>query len=165
MYACTMLYTRVRCHQLIEVAKNIWVGDSQDEELIYIKPHLVECVLITAHDMESTSGYDDGVEYMQVGLVDGPGNLLATYHAAVLALVTLTRKGRVLVCDHDGGRSLAVVIMYLYLIGDGPSWDECVERLKARRGPLPFVHSIHKKAFSLMDWGMLHRVLDGEVQD
>lgn len=110
---------------------------------------------------------DRRTEYMHVGLVDGPGNPLAAYHAAVLALAVLVRRGKynVLVCDHDGGRALAVVIMYLYLMGAIPSWDEAIERLRAKEKELPKVHDIHRKAFFQMDWGMLTRVLDGEVSD
>ncbi len=152
---------------MIEVAEGIWVGDSDDEQEVLDSG--TECVLVVAHDMQPTMGYGDGVEYMQVGLVDGPGNPLATYHAAVLALVILARKGRVLVCCHDGGRSLAVVIMYLYLTGNGPSWDEALERLRAKSRDrfcsIPDIHPIHEKAFHLMDWGFLSRVLDGEVSD
>lgn len=150
---------------MIKITNTIWIGDSDDEKKAEENFPLVDSVLIVAHDMNPTHEWDDGFEYMQVGLIDGPGNPLAAYHAAVLALVTLAKRGKVLVCDHDGGRALAVVIMYLYMRGDGPSWDEAIERLKARRGILPFIDPMHRKAFFLMDWGMLQCVIAGEVSD
>ncbi len=156
---------------MIKITDNIWIGNSDDEKKVidYRRRGSVDGVLIVAQDMEPTNGWDGGVEYMHVGLVDGPGNMLATYHAAVLALMSLARRGKVLVCCHDGGRSLAVAVMYLYLTGDGPSWDECIDRMAdTHRNEfglvcVPTPHDAHSRAFSLMDWGMLARVLDGEV--
>ena len=151
---------------MIEVATNLYVGASIDEEQVTHCRPSINAVLVTAHDLVPSNDWSDKVEYMHVGLVDGPGNRLSAYHAAVLALMTLVKRGeghRVLVCDHNGGRSLAVVIMYLYLIGECPSWEECVERLKAKWAKVPAVHDVHRKAFFLMDWGMMARVLEGEV--
>lgn len=157
---------------MFKVAENIWIGEGKDEQktLRYVKQSgTVDCVLVVAQDMTPSYGWEDGVEYMQVGLIDGPGNPLAAYHAAVLSLAAMLRRGRVLVCCHDGGRSLAVAIMYLYLTGAGPSWDEALERLWGADGcrdrDVPRPHDAHRKAFFLMDWGMMKRVLDGEVSD
>lgn len=153
---------------MIEVAKNLCVGDSADEA------HIARCrppicgVLVVAHDMVPTNDWRDKIEYMHVGLVDGPGNPLAAYHAAVLALVAMVKRipeRRVLVCDHDSGRSFAVVIMYLYLLGEGPSWDEVIERLKVKGVKVPSINEVHRRAFFLMDWGMMARVLTDEVSD
>lgn len=169
-----------RCHQLIEVATNLWIGNSDEEGMIVHHRPMMDAVLITAHDMVPTNDWKDKIEYMHVGLVDGPGNPLAAYHAAVLALVALVKRGegqKVLICDHDGGRSLAVVIMYLYLLGEGPSWDEAVDRMMDAEEEQPKPHdarcealerlghkdNAHRKAFFLMDWGMMSHVLSAEV--
>jgi hypothetical protein len=156
-------------HQLIKIDKNLWIGNSDEEKNSdkYAESGFFESVLVTAHDMRPCIGLEgeNGVEHMQVGLIDGPGNPLSVYHAAVLALHTLVGKGKVLVCDHTGGLSLAVVIMYRFLTGDGPSWDEQIERLKSVHGKLPEVHSVHKWAFFRMDWTMLARILREEVND
>ena len=156
-------------NNIAKVTDNIWIGNSDAEKSVGRTQPPINCVLVVAHDMVPTNNWRRRAEeYMQVGLIDGPGNPLAAYHAAVLALATLVRRRencRILVCDHGGGRSLAVVVMYLYLVGDGPSWDECIERLKVREKDLPTVHDMHRKAFFLMDWSMLSRVLDGEVSD
>jgi hypothetical protein len=143
----------------------IWIGTSEDERQVlqYVQCGLVDYTLVVAHDMDATHGWQQGVECMKVGLVDGPGNPLAAYHAAVLALVALAHRGKVLVCCHDGGRSLAVSIMYLYLIGEGPSWDEAIDRFPSTE-IFSRVHETHRKAFFSMDWGMLTRVLEDEVQ-
>lgn len=151
---------------MLNLTDNLWIGNSSDEELtlFHHKLKVIDSVLIVAHDMAPTNGWPDGIEYMQVGIIDGPGNPLAAYHAAVLALAALAKRGKVLVCCHDGGRSLAVAIMYLYLVGEGPSWDESIDRLVARQvGVVPAINDVHKQAFRLMDWTMLSRVVDGEV--
>lgn len=162
---------------MIEVVNNLCVGDSADEgHLARCRPP-INAVLVVAHDMVPTNDWRDKVEYMHVGLIDGPGNPLAAYHAAVLGLVALVKRAkdrRILICDHDSGRSFAIVIMYLYLLGDGPSWDEAVERLIANekdeeRGKalkqLSAKDNVHRRAFFLMDWGMMTRVLSAEVSD
>lgn len=152
---------------MTEVVKNLWVGNSEAEKWIDRHGVSITGVLVTAHDMAPVNDWRRGIEYMHVGLMDGPGNLLSAYHSAVLALSTLVKKHKdnpVLVCCHNGSRSLAVVVMYLYLIGAAPSWDECMERLRIRPD-LPKVHGIHRSAFFLMDWGMMTRVLDGEVSE
>lgn len=159
---------------MLKITDKIWIGNSDDEKKATkrdkfgrVLSNISDSVLIVAQDMTHNNDWDDGVEYMQVGLIDGPGNPLSAYHAAVLALVTLVKRGTVLICCHDGGRSLAIVIMYLYLMGDGPSWDEALERLcvdpTVTWRELPAVNEVHRKAFFMMDWGMLTRVLDGEV--
>lgn len=156
---------------MIEMADGLWAGDSDDEQEVAKGDGVVafDSVLCVAQDMDGHTRWSRGVEYAQVGLIDGPGNPLAAYHAAVLTLAVLLRRGTTLVCCHDGGRSLAVVITYLYLVGEGPSWDEAIERAaaKARTAEpgtlLPVVHEAHKHAFYLMDWTMLERVLEEEV--
>lgn len=151
--------------QLFSITSNICVGTSNDEKQVidYVDNGEIDCVLIVAHDMDPTYGWLYHVEYAHVGIVDGPGNPLSVYHAAVLSLASLSRERNVLICCHDGSRSLAVAIMYLYLMGEGPSWDETIERLTAKGVEVPPIHAAHKKAFTLMDWGMLARVLDSEV--
>jgi hypothetical protein len=134
---------------VFKITDKLYVGNADDEKraVHYVRLDMVDRVLVVAQDMEPTCGCEDGVEYMHVGLVDGPGNPLAAYHAAVLALVSLSRRGRVLVCCHSGGRSLAVAMMYLCLM--------C----------LPEVHECHRRAYERMDWGMMRRVLEEEVTD
>lgn len=151
---------------MIEVYKNLWIGDSEDEKWIVRHRPPIDCVLVTAHDMVPTNDWKDKIEYMHVGIVDGPGNTLAIYHAAVLALSALARRRegcKVLVCDHSGGRSLAVAVMYLYLLGEGPSWDEAIDRVRATGKKVPAVHDVHREAFFEMDWSMITRVLSAEV--
>ncbi len=151
---------------MTEVAKNLWIGHSDDEKWVVRHRPPINGVLVVAHDMVPTNDWRDKIEYMHVGIIDGPGNPLSAYHAAVLALMTLVKRrddNRILVCAHDGGRALAVVIMYLYLLGECPSWDECLARLRANSAGIPKIHDAHRRAFFLMDWGMLTRVLNGEV--
>lgn len=139
---------------MLRVADNLWVGDSTDESK---RNGSINAVLVVAHDMFGHAYMDE--ENAQVGLIDGPGNPLCAYHAAVLTLVSLLKRGKgVLVCDHDGGRALAVVMMYRYMMNEAPSWDEQVKRLNVL---MP--HSAHKRAFERMDWTMLRRVISDEV--
>lgn len=163
-----------RCRQLIKITNNLWIGNSDDEKNAThrdifgrVTKNTFDSIILVARDMVAKNDWEDGVEYMQIGLNDGPGNFLAIYHSAVLALAALLKRkeNKVLVCCHDGGRSLAIVIMYMYLMNECPSWDECIERLKEKEKDkeLPIIHESHKKAFFMMDWGMMKRVLDGEV--
>lgn len=144
---------------MTKLTENIWIGCSADEW--HVKSHLdkTDAVLNVAHDLQPTRGWLDGVEYMHVGLIDGPGNSTAAYCAAVLALVSLIKKGkRVLVCCHDGGRSLAVSIMYLHLT-NGRGWDGWLTLLRERiDGELPVSHEAHKAAFDKMNWRLLTSV-------
>lgn len=153
---------------MIEIVKDaIWIGNYDAEKWVTRHSPAFDAVLVVAHDMVPTNDWKTGLEYMHVGIVDGPGNPLAVYHAAVLALVGLMKRHkRVLVCDHVGSRALVVCIMYLYLLGDGPSWDEHLERLTKQHGKdmLP-INTIHRKAFFTMDWSMMTRVLTSEVTD
>jgi hypothetical protein len=151
-----------------KITDYIWVGNSEDEKsaLRLAQFDVIDSVLIVANDMWYSSGLASNrwLQQMHVGIVDGPGNMLVTYHAAVLALASLVAQGhRVMVCCHSCSRSLAIVIMYQYLMGDGPSWDEAVERLKVIFNKMPELHEAHRRAFYVMDWGMLTRVLNEEI--
>lgn len=150
---------------MFKITDNLFIGNADDEKraIHYVRLDMVDRVLVVAQDMKPTCSCEDGVEYMHVGIVDGPGNPLATYHAAVLALVSLSKRGRVLVCCHSGGRSLAIAMMYLCLMCEGPRWDEQLERLRATEPCLPEVHECHRRAYERMDWGMMRRVLEEEV--
>jgi protein-tyrosine phosphatase len=129
--------------------ENLWVGNSQDEETAE-----VDMILNVARDLRPTRGYPK-VEYCHVGLVDGPGNPMTAYCAAILALATLKQvcasNWRILVCCHEGkSRSLAVAVMYLALMG-GRSWDEQMTILRERIEDVPTPHEAHKDMFNLMD--------------
>lgn len=153
---------------MLEVANNLWIGDSGDEKFIARHRPPMDAVLVVANDLVPTNDWRDKLEYMHIGLLDGPGNPLAGYHAAVLGLVALLKRkegAKVMVCDHDGGRALAVAIMALYLFGDCPSWDEAIGRLRANHSKVPDVNPAHRRAFFLMDWGFMLRVLKEEVGD
>lgn len=131
---------------MIQLTETIRIGDSSDS------PLKVDAVLNVAQDMRGDCGWPD-VEYMQVGLIDGPGNTLSAYCSAVLALATLCKRhDRVLVCCHTGSRSLAVALMYLSVASDH-SWDALLDLLRERVDKeLPIPHKEHREAFGLMNW-------------
>lgn len=133
----------------------VWNGVDLGEEM------KISAVLNVAHDLRVLIGWPD-VEYMHVGLVDGPGNAPAAYCAAVLALATLVaRKHRVLVCCHTGGRSVAAAMMYLN-VGVGRGWDDLLELLRERVDVrLPVPHAAHRAAFSRMNWRVLANMIRG----
>jgi hypothetical protein len=109
------------------------------------------------------------VEYTQVGLINGPGNEVSGYYAAVLALSwLLNRHEIVVVYDHQGELALVVAAMYLN-VSEGklrpsitdwsywPTWNERMAMFKCTE--LPNVHEEHKKAFNRMSFGMLEALL------
>jgi hypothetical protein len=140
---------------MIRLTDNLWIGDSADEERADLAAAKIGVVLNVAQDLHGTRGWLYGIEYAQVGLIDGPGNPLAAYHAAVLALAVLLKRGRVLLCCHTGGRALAVAIMYLHLTS-GRGWDSWLASLRERvDSDLPELHEAHRAAFDRMNWQLL----------
>lgn len=142
---------------MIKLNENIWIGDSTDE-----KSAQVDAVLNVAHDLRPTREWGNGIEYMHVGIIDGPGNPLTAYYSAVLALHTLRRRHhRVMVCCHDGGRSIAVAIMYMNSISRC-GWDTCTSIMKERLDTdLPIPHVAHMFAFDRINWKSLDKLIRG----
>ena len=123
----------------------VWIGDSDAERGDV--PEGVGAILNVAQDMVAKHTWDHGIECMQVGLIDGPGNDSTAYCAAVLALHALLQKHSVLVCCHSGGRALAVVLMHQCVLS-GRSWQSLLDSLQERvDGLLPTVHLAHRDAF------------------
>ena len=145
---------------MIRLADNLWIGDSGDEGYADLEALGVRAVLNVAHDLQGTRGCLFGIEYMQVGLIDGPGNPSSAYYAAVMALVTLLRRGKVMVCCHTGGRSLAVALLYLNLTARR-GWDGWLELLSERvDAELPIPHEAHKTAFNKINWRLLTAAME-----
>lgn len=144
---------------MIQVDAGLWVGDSHDGDRADESDVSFGAVLCVAQDLEGLVGWGLGIEYMQVGLIDGPGNVMAAYHAAVLALVVLMRRHEVvLVYCHTGGRALAVAIMYLCLTGwRGWGWWE--NALRENNDDLPQVHEAHRAAFDKINWRLLNNAM------
>jgi len=142
------------------VTSDLWVGDSNDERYADLATARVLGVLNVAHDMQCSRGWEYGLEYMQVGLVDGPGNSLVTYRAAILALVSMLERHTVLVCCHTGGRAMAVALMYARLTSDW-GWDEPLQFLRERVDEkIPAPHEAHRTAFDAIDWPNLRKMVE-----
>lgn len=154
---------------MIQVRDKVWIGNSADEEHTNLTSAGIGAVLNVAQDMVTTHSWYHDIEVMHVGLVDGPGNIPAVYAAAVLGLHILLQRHSVLVCCHDGGRSLAVVIMYASATGGGrgwpgdwvAGWDNWLYQLGSNVDqPLPEVNPIHKEAFDKMNWNCLIKLME-----
>lgn len=151
---------------MIQIDRKLWIGDSKSPSQC-LKVN-TECVLNVAQDLPILISWPI-VEYAQVGLIDGPGNPIGLYHAAILTLMSLQKKGVTLVCCHDGGRSLAIGIMYLNLIypsgtsssyTNGCGWDGWINILSKRiKEELPKVHEIHKEIFDKIQWRFLSSII------
>lgn len=140
---------------MIRIADNLWVGNSIDGQAAK-----VDAVLNVATDLHVKRGWPD-VVYAQVGLIDGPGNPLSAYYAAVLALASLVRPDKhVLVHCHEGkSRSVAVALMYRHAV-TGRGWDNLLSLVRERvEIDVPNPHEAHRAAFERMDWGHIASVV------
>ena len=145
---------------MIRVADNLWIGTAPDEERGDLRN--IDAILNVAQDLQGTRGWNCGIVYAQVGLVDGPGNPLEVYAAAVLALHALLRHHSVMVCCHGGSRSAAVVVMHANLVSEGRrTWDEVAAILNERidNDVLPKSHAAHRAAYDRMPWDWLRGVV------
>lgn len=145
---------------MIRLADNLWIGGEHDEALATSDDSEVDAVLNVAQDMHATCGWRYGIDYMQVGLVDGPGNTPGAYCAAVLALDVLIERGRcVLVCCHGGSRSMAVVIMWMHAVSR-TGWEHRMQLLEEQVDQeLPRPHQAHRDAFNEINWKLLSSVM------
>ena len=148
---------------MFHLNEHIWIGGSQDERSADLGAAGIGAILNVAQDLQCTRGWGSGIEYAQVGIVDGPGNTPVTYHAAVLTLASLLKRHhQVLVCCHDGCRSMAVVLAYMQLMASR-GWDGWIEIIKERVDEaLPIPNNIHRVAFDGMNWGILGDILKKE---
>jgi hypothetical protein len=143
---------------VIKLTETIWIGNSADERSAGLCDMGIKNVLNVAHDLDGTRGLTDGVEYAQVGLIDGPGNPLSAYYAAVLTLNTLQERGPTLVVCHDGCRALTVAIMYLNTKNGTAdiAWGRWLRLLSERvETVLPNPNNAHQEAFQSMKWKTL----------
>jgi len=149
---------------MIRLTDTLWIGDSTDEQTANLGIAGIGAILNVAQDLQATRGWKNGVEYMQVGLIDGPGNPLTAYYAAVLALTSILNNGSVLVCCHTGGRALAVAMMYLNATVDR-SWNDWLRLLSERTDvELESPNDAHKEAFECVNWRWLVRMVGQEVK-
>lgn len=118
---------------LVNVFEGVWIGDSSAAKDVDGFP-----VLNVAHDLHATRAT------MHVGLIDGPGNEVSAYAAAVCALHALRQKHNVLVCCHTGSRALAVSVMYTCIL-TGQTWDNVLKMLLERIDTwLPELNEVHR---------------------
>lgn len=158
---------------MILLSDKLSLGNSSDEENAH-KITGVTAILNVAVDMPRVQDSED-IEYAHVGLIDGPGNVIAAYSAAVLTLSMLLKRhenSHVLVCCHDGySRSLAVVLIYMILkagrISSHPtfpnywvSWDKAIEQVRIITGEdFAEPHSAHRDMFEKLPLGILEQLL------
>lgn len=143
---------------MIRLTDNLWIGNATTKVDII---HAVDigAILNVAQDLHGVTGWPE-VEYMQVGLIDGPGNPTSAYYAAILALVTLlNRYNQVMMFCHGGSRSTAIAVMHANLTS-GLGFDRCLSMTQERVDiDLPTPHQAHKDAFDMIDWTLLRRLM------
>lgn len=157
---------------LVDRECGLWVGNSEDGMFADLAINDITGVLNVAVDLQDSGGPARDIECMKVGLVDGPGNEVVTYCAAILAVSSLFRRHEaVLVYDHDGGRATAVSMMYLNLVRGKHrpdpvgwswwmSWDERLAAIDAEvLTRLPKPHEAHVRAFGKVPFGILETIL------
>ncbi len=152
---------------MIQITDKLWVGNSLDGEKAE-----VDAVLNVARDLHIKRGHPD-IEYMQIGLMDGPGNELDVYCGALLALNSLLKRfDKVLVHCHEGkSRSMAVAMMYVILkrgkvsshptfLNHWTSWDKILGEIREKnKKDIPEPHKSHKEAFDKLPLALLEQLL------
>ncbi len=139
----------------------IWIGDSADAASSDLNEPKIAVLFNCAHDLQCIRGWVHGVEYVHVGLVDGPGNSLATYTAALLRLCSVVLgKQRVLVYDHDGGsRATALVIMCMHAL-HRRGWVHWLEWVRSKLDQQVAPHDAHFHAFNAVNWRLVSQTLE-----
>lgn len=160
---------------MIHLDECLYIGNTGDVMQVDRTYNLLD----VAQDLQCVLGWNtNGIEFMQVGLIDGPGNPPAAYVAAAGALSVLMGRARArpasdegwvqrrtLVFDHEGGRALVVAIIYLNVVyrRDLPApevWDWWLGMLQERVDMgLPVPHPAHREAFDRIDWCALEKVI------
>ena len=143
---------------MTKITDNIWIGDSNDAVHADLQNHGIDGILNCAFDLQGMRGWTDGIHYAQCGLIDGPGNSMASYYSAVLQLAHMIAMGKkVLVHCHKGeSRSVAVVIYYLHLQHGRQGWEHYRKVIADLRQIPPHTpHEAHRSAFNVMDWKWL----------
>ncbi len=134
---------------MIEIQPRLWLGNWEDACRATVDTTVLNvcCDLFLEY------------EHAKVGLVDGPGNSLATYHAAALSLWSLMQNvGDVLVVDHErGGRCVTVAIMYLHLTRR-MGWDHWLGVINGMQDHVA-PHEAHRAAFNKINWRLLNSVI------
>lgn len=158
---------------MIALTRELLIGNSYDEQHATLCiNYKIKAILNVAYDMPRGQ-FSDEIEYMHVGLIDGPGNIQANYCAAVLAVASLIdRCKNVLICCPNGNsRSVAVVVMYLILkagrVSNHPTilnhwltWDQVLNDLRFQTDrDLPEPHWSHKEAADKLPYGILEQLL------
>jgi hypothetical protein len=159
-----------------EVVDGLWAGNWNADNVVNDGAAVFN-VAVDLSPYLALARVRDWEEYAHVGLIDGPGNTLATYCAAVLTLARLVNQyDQVFVCCHSGSRSLVVVTMYLTLAGGRrrpnvntwsywPEWagkyGEVTKQCNMVQPSvvLPEIHQAHIDAHNKMPWGLLEVLL------
>lgn len=153
---------------MTQITDQLWLGtasdlDPSDHNRYPVLITGCEAVLNCAHDLMCIE-FDVliMVEYAHVGLVDGPGNSMVDYHAAMLKLCSMLLRGKITsVHDHDiTSRSVAVVIMALHAL-HRRGWDHWLSVIREKCDlPLLTPHEQHFRAFNKINWRLVSTVLE-----
>ena len=152
---------------IIRVTDLVWIGESSDldpgaEDRIHPAFQGIKVVFNCAADLDTHNLFGDVVEYVHLGLVDGPGNTMADYHAALLKLCgILCKKQRVMVHDHEiGSRTVALVIMALHAMYRR-GWDYWLGIIREKTNKSDLTpHLEHRKAFNRVNWRLVSSILE-----
>jgi protein-tyrosine phosphatase len=93
---------------MTQITERIFIGDADDQPFSQLS-----AVLNVATDLRVRVWQE--AEYVQVGLIDGPGNLPGAILAAVLMLNQLLQRHKQVIVICHGGRGRSGLIVALYL--------------------------------------------------
>lgn len=147
---------------MTEITKNLWLGNSKDATDADLKKAKINAIFNVANDLQGRRGWTDGITYSQCGLVDGPGNSPAAYHAAILQLAALIDNGKsVLVHGHMGySRSAFIVICHMHIHHGRLGFDHWRNFIAGKHHlPDGMPHPAHRSAFDRLNWRLMAAVL------
>lgn len=162
---------------MIKLTDKLSIGNSDDANTLESEEQEIEALLNVAQDLKTGAGWP-WFKYAHIGLVDGPGNTIIAYTAAILALHSLLTQYKVMVYCHSGSRSIVVSAMYLHLTGwfglspktptimfdrfSVPSTlnDRIKFMLESADEEVPEIHEAHSKAFDIMPWRQIIKIID-----
>jgi protein-tyrosine phosphatase len=147
---------------LSRITDKLFIGDSGDaKNLDHLQEVPINGVLNVAFDLDVKEDYyHRGISAHKVGLIDGPGNKIGDYYAAVLKLDSLLKtKNQVMIHCHAGvSRSPFVTAVWMVASGLAGDFDDAVGKIADKR-PCVSPSGAFFREYKLIDMALLRKLM------